>query len=180
MAGTPMETIAPSLRKHGIQTEDSDIRCHVAPGTRNIFVFRTAIANAVIASGLYPVRTAGQPGVIGVTGLGAIPPWDAIPGIRRLRWYSVEWWTWFARDQSTSEKGAHAVQVVQHLLGAGRVPLWCGDVDESKDATTQIAGTDIVVAGPWRIQVKCDYDAGPGGTGNLFLQTAECNPLGRI
>ena len=38
----------------------------------------------------------------------------------------------------------------------------------------------IVVNGKWRIQVKCDYDAGPGGTGNLFLQTAECNPLKQI
>jgi|TARA_R110000824_G_C14859724_1_gene641039 hypothetical protein len=173
-----MATIAPSLREHGIQTEDSDIRCHVAPGTRNVFVFRTAAALHVMGDG--PERTASQPGVSGVTGRGRVVPWDAIPGMRRIRWYSVEWWTWFARDQSTSEKGAHAVQVVQHLLGAGRFPLWCGDVDESKDATIQIAGTDIVVAGRWRIQVKCDYDAGPGGTGNLFLQTAECNPLGRI
>ncbi len=48
----------------------------------------------------------------------------------------------------------------------------------------QIRGVDIVVRGQWRIQVKCDYDAGRGkdgsGTGNLFLQVAERNPLKRI
>lgn len=176
-----MATTAPSLVEHGIQTENSDIRCHVAPGTRNIFVFQTAPA-LLLLDGIPPsrVRTASQPGVRGITARGAVVPWEDIPGIRRIQWRTVEWWTWFHKDQSTSEKGRHAVEVVQHLLGAGRFPLWCGDVDESRDRTIQIAGTDIVVNGKWRIQVKCDYDAGPGGTGNLFLQTAECNPLKQI
>ena len=170
-----MATIAPSLVEHGIQTEDSDIRCHVAPGTRTIFVFRTAAALSIMEAAVE--RAASQPGVVGVTARGRVVQWHAIPGIRRLRWESVEWWTWFSRDQSTTEKGRNAVLVVQRLLGAGRFPIWCGYVGESLDVDIQISGTDLIVAGHWRIQVKCDYDAGPGGTGNLFLQTAECNPL---
>ena len=51
-----METIAPSLVDHGIQTEDSDIRCHVAPGTQNIFVFQTAAAQAFIAKCIARIR----------------------------------------------------------------------------------------------------------------------------
>jgi hypothetical protein len=43
----------------------------------------------------------------------------------------------------------------------------------------QFEGLDIVVATRVRIQVKLDFRGGErelGGTGNLFLQTAECNP----
>ena len=182
-----METIAPSLLDHGIQTEESDIRCHVAPGTRNIFVFQTAAAQALIAkceddrSALSFLRSsASQPGVTGVTAQGYAVPWDLIPGIRRLEWRTIDWWTWFSPDQSTSEKGHHAVSVVQHLLQDGRFPLWCHPPSESTHAATQIAGTDLDLRGRWRIQVKCDYNAGPGGTGNVFLQGAECNPLHHI
>ena len=42
--------------------------------------------------------------------------------------------------------------------------------------------TDLLVTASLRIQVKCDYRGGPrelGGSGNLFLQTHECNPLRR-
>ena len=188
-----METIAPSLVDHGIQTEDSDIRCHVAPGTQNIFVFQTAAAQAFIAkciasrdddrsalSFLLPIRHAGQRGVRGVTAQGYAVPWDLIPGIRRLEWRTIDWWTWFSPDQSPSEKGHHAVSVVQHLLQDGRFPLWCHPPSESTHPATQIAGTDLDVRGRWRIQVKCDYNAGPGGTGNVFLQVAECNPLHHV
>lgn len=53
--------------------------------------------------------------------------------------------------------------------------------EESGDKSVQIAGTDIVVCCKKRIQVKCDSRCGerPLGTGNLFLQRAERNPLRR-
>jgi hypothetical protein len=43
----------------------------------------------------------------------------------------------------------------------------------------QIEGMDIIVNCKVKIQVKCDFTGGrkPLGSGNLFLQTAECNPL---
>ena len=157
-----MEPIAPSLLDHGIQPEESDIRCHVAPGTRNTFVFQTAAAQALSAkceddrAALSFLRSsASQPGVTGVTAQGYAVPWDLIPGIRRLEWRTIDWWTWFSPDQSTSEKGHHAVSVVQHLLQDGRFPLWCHPPSASTHAATQTAGTDLVLRGRWRINVKC-------------------------
>jgi hypothetical protein len=50
----------------------------------------------------------------------------------------------------------------------------------------QIDGDDIVVltgANRVHIQVKCDYPGGDkalGGTGNLYLQVAERNPLKKV
>lgn len=170
-----------SLYEHGIQTENSDIRAHVAPGTRAIYVFRTQYALDLIASGRYPIKVASQPGVEGITGRGYIVPWHDITDIRRLRFHSVPWWEKFSDTQSTSEKGKLAVDVVSCLLQRGLFPLWCiAPSDDTEDVSMQIKGTDIVQFGKWRIQGKCDYYAGEGGTGNLFLQIAERNPMKRI
>lgn len=166
------------MHESGIRTEDSDIRCHVAPGTRNIFVFKTADAVAALSiTDTKYRRTATQDGVVGPTSIGYAIPWDTIRGIRCVRWTSTEWWLWFNQKQSTSEKGLCAIRVVQQLLRDGRFPFWCNHVDEEMNRSTQINGTDLVVSGEWRIQVKCDYNAGPHGTGNIFIQTNERNPL---
>jgi len=62
----------------------------------------------------------------------------------------------------------------------GMFPLWAR-AKESDLAKLQIEGTDVLLVGEWRIQVKCDFYAGdgshPSATGNLFLQTAELNPF---
>jgi hypothetical protein len=174
--------VQPELYNYGIHIENSDIRCHVAPGTKLVFIFQTAAAISILTEN-FPVKEASQPGVDYVTGRGYAVPWDAIPDIRRIRWYTVAWWDRFSRSQSTSEKGRHAVWVATELLRIGRFPLWTLGRD-SERLELQIKGTDILMWGKWRIQVKCDYFAGRGdddsGTGNLFLQTAERNPLRRI
>lgn len=173
---------ATPLQSSGIADERSNLRCHVAPATRSIFVFRTDDARRVLLSGTYRKVTATQPGVDGVTAEGYAVPWQHIPHIMALRWTTVPWWERFAPTMTTSEKGAAAVRVVQDLLRLGRFPLPI-QVRETTDTAVQIAGTDLVVRGTWTVQVKCDYRAGgvpPDGTGNLFLQVAECNPLRRI
>lgn len=60
----------------------------------------------------------------------------------------------------------------------GRFPFWI-DAKEDERQGVQIKGTDVVVFCNQRIQVKCDYKAGPKpeGTGNVFLQKSESNPL---
>lgn len=173
----------PSLFPHGIQTENSHIRCHVAPLTRKIFVFQTAVVLPLIWSGKYEKRTAGQAGVAYKTAEGYVIPTEDIPDLRTIYWAEAEWWERFDEGQSTSQKGKHAVDVVRGLLEIGRFPLWAIGY-ETKQVDLQIKGTDILVSGQWRIQVKCDYKAGKAsdgtGTGNLFLQVAELNPLRRI
>jgi hypothetical protein len=73
-----------------------------------------------------------------------------------------------------------AVLCVIAAMKRGRFPFWL-DAAEDKRENVQIQGTDIVVFCRKKVQVKCDYAAGdkPNGTGNLFLQRAERNPLRR-
>jgi hypothetical protein len=169
-----------ALYPHGIFQEDSDIRVHVAPGTRAIYVFQTARAIEAIQAGDYKLVTASQPGVAGPTAAGYAIPCKAIRGMRRITIDGGPWWECFAATDSTSLKGTKAVEVVKILLATGRLPLWVVEpANDSRDVKVQIKGTDIVCWGKWKIQVKCDWRAGDGGSGNVFLQTAERNPLRR-
>jgi hypothetical protein len=85
---------------------------------------------------------------------------------------------------STSQKGQIAVNVVLKMLKDKYIPFPI-IVEENTDAITQIKGTDIIlVSQKIRVQVKHDsrasWEKGDGkykrGTGNLYLQTQECNP----
>ena len=178
--GMPSETNCQvELFDYGIEVEQSDIRAHVGPATRRVYVFRTAEARKLAAMGKYDIAAAFQPGVDGPTATGWKIPVGDFRGIFTLRWDALQWWTWFSKDSPTNEKGRHAVRVVTELLKAGRFPLWV-DCDENDRTRLQLKGTDILLYGKWRIQVKCDWSAGPrelGGTGNVFIQKAERNPL---
>ena len=71
-----------------------------------------------------------------------------------------------------------AVSIVAEMLKRQliKLPVNIALID---DKNMQIRGTDILIQSKLCLQVKCDYLAGErqfGGTGNIFLQTAECNP----
>lgn len=72
-----------------------------------------------------------------------------------------------------------AVVCVRAAIVANKFPLWvCGKVNGDKEL--DIRGTDIIVSARRHIQVKYNapaYLQEEGGTGNLFVQTHECNPL---
>ena len=115
--------------------------------------------------------------------MGRLVPMEDISGIRTFNGGSEPWWEAFDEKGTTSAKGKRAVAVVERMLRAGRFPLWPSNVKESMRLEVQHGGTDILLHGVWRIQVKCDFWAGPkekGGTGNLYFETAELNPLKRI
>lgn len=167
------------LIDYGIYQENSHIRAHVSVSARCVYVFRTQVALSLVESGIYPQRSAYQPGVSGATALGYIVPIADMPDMRRVTWNDVAWWEYFDPEMSTTEKGALAVRVVQRTLEKGLFPLWLDLVITDAGKELDIQGTDILVRGLWRIQVKCDYNAGENGTGNLYIQTAERNPLKR-
>jgi hypothetical protein len=80
--------------------------------------------------------------------------------------------------QSTTEKGTRAMHLVAAMIRDALFPFPL-DPTIITDTNMQFEGLDIVVATRVRIQVKLDFRGGErelGGTGNLFLQTAECNP----
>lgn len=70
------------------------------------------------------------------------------------------------------------MRIVGQMLSGGHFPL---PVTPEIITSTklQYEGLDIIIGLGARIQVKCDFAGGEralGGTGNLFIQTQECNP----
>ena len=167
-----------SLFEYGIHTEASDIRAHVSVVNRTIYVFQTRLGVEAIERENPPLRTASQPGVSGITAEGWVVAVTSIPDLRRVKFESWGGWPEFSEHLTTSAKGALAVRCTIEAMKRGRFPFWL-DATEDERENVQILGTDILVFCRKRVQVKCDYRCGdrPLGTGNLFLQRAERNPL---
>lgn len=172
------------LIPYGIQNEQSDIRAHVGVLAQRVFVYRTRVMVDLLLKQNFPTAFATQEGANGQwTGKGKLVPIHAVPRMYIIPCPKFSWHTFPARTDTTSARGDKAVELICLLLKHGAFPLWVR-ASESKDAKIQINGTDIVVVANQRIQVKCDYNAGlrswhPECTGNLFVQTAECNPFKR-
>ena len=171
-----------NLIDYGIYQEKTDYRCHVCLGEGYLYIYRTDAGIAACESGRYPELPARQPGVDGFTAKGyCVPPLD-IEGCDRVR--IPDNWLDIARAKapqsaSTTQKGAIATKLVRAMLRRGRIPVSLGS-REVGNQQLQIEGCDIIVSANFRIQVKCDYPGGVGGTGRLYLQTAERNPLKRL
>jgi hypothetical protein len=177
------------LHDYGIQNEESDLRAHVCPLVRRVYVYPTEKGRDAVLSGKWPRRFARQPGVVGVTAEGCCIPPGAIEQCVEVRprecaWDAVD----LQESESTSVKGAKAVRLVAGMIRAGLLPLPSVlrliDTDPAK--AMQIRGDDIIVdlgASRVHVQVKCDFRGGDkalGGTGNLYLQVSERNPLHRV
>jgi len=171
---------------HGIQNENSHTRAHVCPVAQRVYVFKTAAALDLIEKGHYPKRNGYQKGVDVPTAIGyLVPPMD-IPGCVALCLRLSVWQhLCFSEDDSLYEKGRKATKLVLQMVRQGLFPLPALG-EEITDENLQIDGEDIIIkANAFRfddlvIQVKCDYPGGErelGGTGNLYLQIAECNPF---
>lgn len=177
----------PQLFDYGIHNEASHIRAHVAPLACCVFIFPTISAKRYIERNHGKLKSVAgfQDGVKGKTSEGFLVKPRDIDHVRiiRLQKCRVDR---FHENMTTTEKGDAAVEVVMSMLKEGRFPIWF-DGQFMNDLETQITGTDILIAGRWHIEVKCDYRASevwgqphPKCTGNLFLQTAERNPLRRF
>jgi hypothetical protein len=178
----------PQLFDYGIQNEQSDIRAHVCPLVRRVYVYPTVEGCRAVTSGHWARRSAFQPGVVGHTAEGyCVPPF----AIRRCVAVEVRAEAWlamnFQESESTSAKGEKAVRMVVQMIRSGIFPLpyTAGTLNTAPEKALQIRGDDIIVdlgANRVHVQVKCDYRGGDealGGTGNLYLQVAERNPLKR-
>ena len=170
-------SVEPTLFDYGIQTEASDIRAHVSVVNKTIYVFQTRNGIRAIEEYRPELRPAFQNGVAGKTAEGWLVRPEWINDLRLLRFES---WSWdkFTPCLSTTEKGRLAVECVLAVMRLGRFPFWI-DASESDRENVQRKGTDILVFCRKKVQVKCDYRGGalPLGTGHLFLQKAERNPL---
>lgn len=112
-----------------------------------------------------------------------VPPSD-IPGCIPIATRWMNDYVNFQETDSTTMKGDKAVKIVMKMIHIGWFALPVMALEVS-DYILQREGLDVLVAGKWRIQVKCDYTGGepaqikPRVSGNLFLQIAERNPLRR-
>ncbi|MBU1067002.1 hypothetical protein KKE60_04415, partial [Patescibacteria group bacterium] len=172
--GEPMSIGNTQLVEYGIFNEGSLLRAHVCVASRVVYVFETGKVVELIRSGNYrnvPVYTGD---IVTATGY-LVPPMD-IPGCFEVH-VPVKWWgkVGFREDENTTIKGNKAVAVVKGLLKNGLFPLKVNP-KEIKGQELQIKGLDIYVHLKTLIQVKCDYNGGENGTGNLFIQDKECNP----
>jgi len=170
----------PTLFEYGIQVENSDIRAHVSVVNQTIYVFETKSGIEAIRQHDIEKKPAFQNGVRGKTAEGWPVPVELIEDLRHI--WLPEWEGWEHADPAwnTTKKGRFAVRCVTDAMKAGVFPLWI-DATETDRENVQVSGTDIVLFCRKRIQVKCDWRCGtkPAGTGNLFLQCAERNPLRR-
>jgi len=165
------------LVEYGIQSEQSDCRAHVCPKVRWVYIYSTSHGIDAVQSGSFEKRSAYTKKVKTAVGF-LVPPsvlncFEAIPS--EDIWKRVD----FCETDSAAEKGDKAVEVVKHILRNGEFPFRTEGKSIS-DHQMQVSGVDITVNVDVKIQVKCDFHGGDkklGGTGNLFLQTHECNPF---
>lgn len=161
----------------GILNEESDYRVHICFKEGCAYLFRTESGRRACQSGLFKKRQAFQQGVAGATAVGYIVPPTQIEGCKR-----VQVPTAIIQDvkcvetDSTSAKGNKAVECVKRMFLLGLLPISI-DTKFIEEKDLQIKGVDIVVIAKTKIEVKCDFNGGLKGTGNLFLQIAERNPL---
>lgn len=126
-----------------------------------------------------------QPCIEYETARGLLVPLEDINPQYVLMSEEYPWEQWYAylktcrNNELTTQKGRMAVNCVTNAIRMNKFPLWvCGHINNDREIDIQ--GTDIIVSASRRIQVKYDERAYPrimGGSGNLFIQTHECNPM---
>lgn len=167
------------LYQYGIEEEQSDIRAHVSLPGRCVTVYKTADMVTLIQSRNYRQKFATQPGVDFPTAQGWLVPIGDIQPQYVLTSELYPWRNYNHGDMNLGQRGDMAVQCVRAFIVSNKFPLWvCGHINDDKELDIQ--GTDIVVSARRRIQVKYDwlaYSKDKGGSGNLFIQSHECNPL---
>lgn len=167
------------LHNYGIQNEESDLRAHVSVCNATVYTFLPSAAmDAINSHPEIQARQAFQTGVKFATANGYPMPIKYISGLSSIKIpQHIFMDANFLMSDSTSEKGNKAVFCIKEMLKRNLIPFDF-NIEEVTDRTMQIKGTDILISAKYRIQIKCDWRVGE--TGNIYLQTQECNPLKRI
>lgn len=171
-----------TLIDYGIMQEKSDYRVHVCFGEGFAYLFKTKDGKEACETAKgkgYKPLPAYQPGVRGATAEGFVIRPVNIHGCQRIEIPpDIKFSTLVYPRASTTEKGDAAVRCAQLMFRRGLLPIEL-DMAFIEEKDIQILGCDLVVQGKPRIEVKCDYNGGQNGTGNLYLQISERNPLNK-
>lgn len=167
-----------NLVRYGIFDEKAEVRGHVSPTTKHIYVFLPERAREAIEKKEYAKKPAFTGRLVTAKGY-CIPPED----IKGCKAYPIPEDLLkeanFSKKDTTSEKGRKAEMIGEEMLRRGIIPAII-TVNTCTDVNKQIDGVDATITVKCTYQFKCDYDAGPkmyGGSGNLYIQTEECNPF---
>lgn len=112
------------LYEYGIQNEKSDIRAHVCPLAKRVYIFPTEEGIKAIKTGKFPTRLAYQKGIDKPTGKGyLVPPFsiERCIGIeinpRAWKHYNLD------KEKGLSEKGKGAEDLIKDMIILGLFPL---------------------------------------------------------
>lgn len=168
------------LVDYGIFSEVSDFRVHVCPIAKRLYVYPTQNATDLLLNAVkhYPKvngKTQEQ-----ITSEGYLVPPEDIPACFCILPKADLWAVAPIHARMTAtQKGEAALKIVKAAAERGLLPIKM-KVEIITDFDEQIEGVDVRVKGEACLQVKCDFaggDKAAGGSGNLFLQIAEANPL---
>lgn len=169
------------LVRYGIFDEESDYRIHVCAYVKKAYCYPTILMREMLRfNGQNFQKKSAYQGKL-LTAEGYVVPINFIPDLQEINipeLLIVR--NRFFEDESTTSKGQKAVKIASALLESGLVRV-AVSVEEIHDLELQIKGQDtqVIVNSGIVFQVKCDMKGGSkkhGGTGNLFIQTHECNP----
>lgn len=173
------------MTTHGPLTEIATWRAHCSPVTQRVFLFRNADLRTLLDARLYQGRPFQRKQIFlslrghrTQTAEGWLVPWRLVPGIQAFPLPPL-WWHKFQIGASTSAKGARAVEVFEAAVHCGCIPPLRGQIMRAATVDEQKAGADLWCDAGY-VEVKCDWLAGDredGGSGNLFIQEREINPL---
>lgn len=172
------------LHNFGILSEESDYRVHICIVVGLAYLFPTKSGKDAVESGNYQRVPAKQPGVDGITAVGYLvpPTFVDLPGLAEIEipedllTKTRQYLSQFSGPAWTRAKGRIAERIGQEMQKRGMFAPFL--LDSPVSLEDQLRGIDA--RGP-TLQFKCDYTGGPeylGGSGNLYLQTKERNPLG--
>ncbi len=173
------------LVEYGIQTEGSNYRAHVCILAKALYVYRTVDGVRCATDPRFREGEAPTGNII--TAKGRLVPPHAIASCMRTDIPPhILTKNMILRTDHPTVKGRRATYIVAAMMQEGYFPLILDPRIEPEGSAIQIKGIDIIATADLRIQVKCDFRGGekkcdpnnPEITGNLFLQTAECNPYG--
>ena len=169
------------LVNYGIFTEESDYRIHVCARVKKAYCYPTIPMQEMLRfNGANFQKKAAYQGSL-KTAEGLVVPINFIPELQEIDIPELLVVRHrFFEDESTTAKGQKAVKIATALLEGGLVKV-AVSVQEIHDLELQIKGhdTQVIVNSGIVFQIKCDMKGGSkkhGGTGNLFVQTHECNP----
>lgn len=163
------------LIEYGIFQEKSDYRVHVCPGAKSVYMFPTQSGVLAIQEGHgkeMSVRKAEYRNI--ETARGYIVHISKIQNLKRVVIPDDLQRLALPMNANSGEKGLACVEITKQMIQRNLLPIQM-EIHDIDDEAMQISGLDIVITTKVKIQVKCDYPL--AATGNVFLQTMECNPF---